>query len=242
MFARRVAELLFRNVWYKRRLPKSFGSRPIYVSPDAALRWLARSSYAFEKALLDLADTVQPGEVVWDIGASVGGFAIPAATRASFTLAVEADPFLASLLSRTVRQNPDLDVHVLCAAVSDRFGRDRFAISGRGRNASGLTAGRLSTMHGRSRQTISVPTTTLDALLSSLPAPDLLKIDIEGAELLALQGATHILNVIRPRLYIEARPPIRVEVEAFLARAGYDCAPRGDHDLLALPRMTALAA
>jgi hypothetical protein len=36
---RRVFERLSRNRVLKRRLPSDFGSRPIYVSPDAALRF-----------------------------------------------------------------------------------------------------------------------------------------------------------------------------------------------------------
>lgn len=39
-----------------------------------------------------------------------------------------------------------------------------------------------------------VPTVTLDHLLNHFPAPDVVKIDIEGAEALALAGATSVLK------------------------------------------------
>lgn len=49
--------------------------------------------------------------------------------------------------------------------------------------------------------TVQVPVTTLDQVFENAPAPTLIKMDIEGYELFALQGATHLaenptLNVI----------------------------------------------
>lgn len=44
---------------------------------------------------------------------------------------------------------------------------------------------------------------TLDVILESQPAPDFVKMDIEAAELLALQGATRLIQEARPVYYIE---------------------------------------
>jgi hypothetical protein len=44
---------------------------------------------------------------------------------------------------------------------------------------------------------------TADFLLKYWPKPDFVKVDIEGAEILFLRGATELLERVRPNMYIE---------------------------------------
>jgi hypothetical protein len=62
---------------------------------------------------------------------------------------------------------------------------------------------------------------TLDSLLESLGPPNFVKIDIEGAELLALKGATRLLDEARPALYIEVGSTHATEVSRILTEARY---------------------
>jgi hypothetical protein len=56
----------------------------------------------------------------------------------------------------------------------------------------------------RMTETISSRTATVDSLISGgLPAPDLIKIDVEGAEQLVLLGAQRCLSQTRPALILE---------------------------------------
>ncbi len=234
MLLRHAVELLARNRKFWRRLPARYGRRRILVSPDAALRWLQPGERAFERFLLDLADSLAPGMIVWDLGANVGAFAVPAAHRTGAkVVAIEPDPFLLGLLEQTCSANPDLDIEIVPAAVSDAKGDAELAVAGRGRACNALSAGHLPQDHGTSRGHITVPTTTLDDLLALHPPPDLLKIDIEGAELLALAGAERMLNVARPKICIEVRDETRREVERRLEAAGYRF--EGDENLIAEP-------
>lgn len=251
MTPRFIAERFFRDRILRRRLPERFGRRSIYVSPDAALRWLRPGETAFDSVLLNLADQfVAPGDVVWDIGANVGAFAFPAAHRSrAFVLAVEADMFLASALQQSAAHpdNADLDIRVLCAAVGDHDGVARFRIAGRGRAANGLETADVSTQHGNSRAVSTVPLLTLDTLLTDMPPPQLIKVDIEGGELMLLAGARKILNDIRPIIFIEVTSASWPEARALLTNAGYrlydadqplpDLAPAGDDacNVLAMP-------
>jgi len=236
MLFRHAIEMLARNRKFWRRFPSRYGRRPILVSPDAALRWLRPGEAAFEGFLLDLADTVRRGMIVWDLGANVGAFAIAAAHRSGAKLiAIEPDPFLADLLQRSCAANPDLDIELVSMAVADKEGEAELAVSGRGRACNALTAGHLPHDHGVSRGHIRVPTTTLDALLDRFPAPDLLKIDIEGAEALALDGASRLLTDIRPIICIEVRRETKDEVEQRLAACGYRC--EGGENLIAIPTL-----
>jgi FkbM family methyltransferase len=75
-------------------------------------------------------DWVEPDAVVWDVGSNLGLFALPAALKAARgrVYAFEPDVDLAGNLLRSLRlnQNKDLDVSVLCVAVSDVDGTATF--------------------------------------------------------------------------------------------------------------------
>jgi len=64
-------------------------------------------------------------------------------------------------------------------------------------------------------------TVTLDWLLGWFPAPAVVKIDMEGAEALALRGAERVLGEARPRLLLEVYEQNADEVGAILRGYGY---------------------
>ena len=136
---RRIVERLCRWKVVRRRLPNRCGSRQMFISPDSALQYLKPNLESSNAELFDVAfNHVLPGDCVWDIGANVGMFTFPAANAAGAegqVLAIEADPFLASLLQRSahLKSNADLRIHVLCAAASHGIGIERLLIAERGR-------------------------------------------------------------------------------------------------------------
>src|ERR1700709_849599 len=101
---RRIAEGFSRGVVFRRKLPPQFGGVPVYVTPEAGLKFWGPSRN-FDPFLYRMAaELVKPGSVVWDIGANVGLFSFSAASVAGSTgrvLAVEPDPWLCTLLNRT---------------------------------------------------------------------------------------------------------------------------------------------
>lgn len=246
---RTLVERLARNQSFTRRFPPAFGQRPIVVSPDAALRWLKPNASAFEEGLLAAAmQWIKPGMVTWDIGANVGVFAVAAGhlSRAP-VLAIEADPFLAGLLGKTSARNRDLHIDILCVAIGDRDGVAQFRVAGRGRASSGIAGGELSTQHGESRQVLHVPMLTLDRLLDDFAAPQFIKVDVEGAELLLLAGASRLLREVRPIFLIEVSAKTWSQAAQVFETAGYQLfdgdAPPGEErpasrattNVLALP-------
>jgi FkbM family methyltransferase len=222
---RQTVEQLARDKRMRRHLPSGFGRRPIWVSPDARLRFLKPGDSAFDLELLAIARRlVRSGDNVLDVGANVGEFALAAAHmcgRAGHVLAVEADPFLASLIQRTSQEpaNSEVRLEVICAAATNVTGIARFHIAGRGRAANALEQTG-STQMGGVRRSFWAPTLTVDALVESWEALRLIKIDVEGAELQVLEGAKRTLKSQRPLLLFEASLHIP-RIERLLKDLGY---------------------
>lgn len=216
-----------------RRLPN--GLR-IYVSPDAQLKYLRGS---FDADLIELAHShVGPGSVVWDIGANCGVFTFSCA-HAKKVYAMEADLFLVGLINRSIARNY-VSVTAVPVAVSHERGLGWFSIAKRGRASNHLStvAGNTQTGGERSRQL--VPTMSADDLLDSLEAPDLVKIDVEGAEVLVLSGAERLLSGIRPLIYLEVNDTTQAQCFAILRRHGYRMEKGGEMNYLCVPDSVAM--
>lgn len=138
-------------------------------------------------------------------------------------MSIEADIWLAQLLRRT-RNLPAYagkDIRVIPVAIAECDSTACFSIASRGRASnSQASAGGRSTMGGE-HESQYVPTLTLDSLLSTMPAPGFVKIDVEGAELLAIRGALKIIKEIRPIFYIEVGPLNHINVSSILEACGY---------------------
>ncbi|HXV77005.1 MAG TPA: FkbM family methyltransferase, partial [Candidatus Polarisedimenticolaceae bacterium] len=224
---RALFERLSRRVVLERRLPADLGGYAILVSPDASLRFWFRDLAAVDSVLLAAArELVRPGDVVWDVGANVGLFSFAAAGRSrpdGRVLAIEPDPWLAQLVNRSATLNPDLlgRFNVLQAALTERAGDAVLHVARRGRAANYVAGFMPSTQTGGVREALAVRAVTLDALLDDWPRPDVLKIDVEGAEASVLRGARRVLHEVRPRILCEVSQANRYEVSAAFDRAAY---------------------
>jgi hypothetical protein len=77
------------------------------------------------------------------------------------------------------------------------------------------------------RETQTVPSVSLDWAAERIPPPDVLKIDVEGAELGVFQGAAKLLETKRPVVLFESFVgESQDEITRILKRLGYtlyDC-------------------
>jgi FkbM family methyltransferase len=219
-------EKLTRSLTLKRRLPPPFASTRIYVSPSSALSYMFKRMDMIDPTLLRCAEhLVQPGDVVWDIGANLGLFATAAAARAGTkgqVIAFEPDIMLARLLQRSnaIRPPSSANIAIVSAAIAGDIALRNLLIATRGRASNALEGHGLSQMGSvADRQT----TVTLDMawLLDRLPAPQVLKIDIEGAEVEALQGQHRMLEDVRPIIICEVGLRNRRAITALFAATRY---------------------
>ncbi len=156
--------------------------------------WLG--SYELNKRLA-FERLVEPGSVVYDIGANVGYFSLLASVLAGpkgQVTAFEPLPRNIRYLMRHVQINHLENVRVIEAAVSDHDGDAAFNL------------GPSSAMgHLASEGELKVRMVSLDVLLAEgqLDPPDVIKLDVEGAEYAALRGGQSLLEAHRPLLFLD---------------------------------------
>jgi FkbM family methyltransferase len=166
--------------------------------------WLGTYEPQLQAAIQEL---VLPGQIVYDIGANIGFMTLLFAQCVESTGHVYAFEALPANLQR-LRDNIALNavddrVTIISAAVNDRSSSTKFYIgpsSGTGKLVK--SAGRSTIMY---RESIEVEGISIDDFIykSGNPAPDILKIDIEGGEVLALPGMSRMLHEKRPVVMIE---------------------------------------
>jgi FkbM family methyltransferase len=226
---RQLAERLSRRVVLRRRLPGEFGRATAYVSPRAGgLRYWRFDMRTIDPPLLRFADRyVMPGMKVWDVGANLGLFTFAAAYRAGPSgkvLAIEPDADNATLLFRTRRhmdRSRYADVDILVGAACAGGPRvARLAVAKRAAAANALV-GFGTTQMGGTLEERAVLAIALDELRGQYGDPDVMKIDVEGAEVEVLRGAHRVLSSARPTLFVEVAGENAAAVSGILRPHGY---------------------
>jgi FkbM family methyltransferase len=203
-FASLMTSLAFipRNTFVGRllRLPLRFIPRRQVMTVRSGLNvgchWIAGSSthgcwlgvYELDKQEL-VRQLVRPGMKVLDIGANAGFYTLAFARLVGASGHVWSFEPLASNVHHLLQHVELNDLHnvtIVQTAISDKSGLVGFQIHES--NAMGAMSA--------SSEAYCVPAVSLDDLLRNkwIEMPDLIKMDVEGAEALALSGASEILS------------------------------------------------
>ncbi|MEX2399801.1 MAG: FkbM family methyltransferase [Rhodothermales bacterium] len=167
-------------------------------------RWIAGSSlhscwlgtYEPDKQHL-VAEIIRPGMVVWDVGANAGFYTVAFSHLAGDSGAVYAfEPFAenADNILRHMRLNRLQNTTLVQAAVGEHDGLVGF------QTAELNAMGRIS----HDETNYLVPSLTVDAFIRQYPTsrPDVMKIDVEGAEEELLKGARTFLAETSPTIIL----------------------------------------
>lgn len=142
-----------------------------------------------------LIDHVCRGSVVYDIGANNGFFTLLAAKLSGpegHVYAFEPFPQNAEKIERAVEANHVSNCTVLAQAVAEVSGEAALHFE----TASGMATPTL--LNGRGQQVLNVQTIALDDFVTPENWPDLIKVDVEGAEELVLRGASRLFDGSKP--------------------------------------------
>lgn len=209
------------------------------ATPRGPLKFLAsRGHHAIgmaERMLEDEPETVEwietyvkSGDVLWDVGAAIGAYAMYAARGGATVVAFEPKATSYGLLTEHLHLN-DLGgpVAAYSLALSDRTGATRLELT------EIAPAGAMNALAGTQTQFGGTPTAFSQAIVAyrmddaitglGLPAPTHLKLDVDGAEGIILAGGPTTLRSVRSAIVeVEGRNADEAEtrIAAPLAAAG----------------------
>jgi FkbM family methyltransferase len=155
---------------------------------------IAMAHRRFEHEMIPIVSACDPAGIALDVGAWYGPWTYWLSKRVEQVIAFEPNPAVASTLRGWVGPN----VEVREEAVSARAERLHLAVTGKHRSEEGRSYIDLTE---QADHLVDVQAVTLDEL--GLERVRLVKIDVEGHELAALQGATDLLERCHPVLVVE---------------------------------------
>lgn len=188
--------------------------------PDDKLYWTGTWEHDVTTAIASLAP---PGSVCFDVGGHRGfmaGVMLRNGARSAYCF--EPNPANVAKIRDLAGLNPDLDLHLVPCAVGEADGTATFAIMPES------SMGKLDSSPFQPEAAVvdhlTVQVRSLDSLIDGgeVPIPSFVKIDIEGAELGALKGASKLIEKHGPSFLIEVHSlQLALACRDLLIAAGY---------------------
>ena len=187
-------------------IPRRFCGRWVWLHPQMFGEdlWSQEGHFLFPWIQRYLA----PGGVFFDVGAHWGLVSLFATRTAGKVIAFEASPLHVKTLNyhRKVNGLSDVIEVAPCAVTHETTAATPFYLVDGGKSwSNSLTIGDDSTpfIRPEMKTAISAPTISLDDFsCQSGHVPDVIKIDVEGAEQWVIEGAQHTLRTCRPVLIV----------------------------------------
>lgn len=162
-------------------------------------------SYWIEEVLAE-----SKNKVLYDVGANYGYYCLKLASRAQHIYAFEPVMRTYRTLVHNIQRNRLANVTAFALGLSDEYGSREInlytnsALNSLFRIDYPSVTGQREALVGKER----IALVTLDDVIGNqgLSPPDVIKMDIEGAELFALQGGRRALETHRPMLLLEFNP------------------------------------
>jgi FkbM family methyltransferase len=190
----------------------------------------------YERRLVDwLKETLRPTDVFWDVGANIGAITLVASRLCRRVVAFEPDPRSIRLLEWHLHENGVMNAQVMRVALGDVAGP---AVLHQAPAANTGMTSLVPNAEGATGPTIVTSVMRADDVLAGRPelVPDVIKIDVEGAEALVLRGAAGLLahGAVRAVVFEDdvnaAGAPANQRAVQVLVSAGYRIAPLGRSD------------
>jgi len=182
--------------------------------------WTGTYELAFAQRI---AAAVPRGGVAYDIGGWHGFFSgVMAAQGAAKVVVFEPLPDNVARIERLVALNPNLPIQLMPQALGAEEGVTEMVVMPD--TSMAKLAGSDFQPDATSATRLNVRISSIDSLVASgfLPAPNMMKLDVEGAEMMVLRGAASVLTEYRPVIFAEIHSSaLLVEATSYLLGLGY---------------------
>jgi FkbM family methyltransferase len=192
---------------------------------------------------------LRPGHTFIDVGAHIGYYSLKAAQETGHggrVVAVEPNPDTARQLRDNILHSGASGIAVEEVACADRESTIQLFASHRGNTGRSSLSAANAAMHSDAKPTMcTVRARPLDDIVAELRLPrvDVIKCDVEGAEVLVLKGAKETLARFRPTLVLEVLDyqlrqmnTSEAELAGLLSRAGYVRGRQADENIEWIPQ------
>lgn len=207
--AKMIGRLFFQGRYFYITMPEGFYIAGVGELMDTLVNLHNKNGISPNNIIVKkCAELLRPGSVFFDVGANHGYVSLALAVHGVSAnhrpgdgtrfFAFEPLPPLAKAMAQAVRLNGLDNVKVVNAALDREMATQSLFLPRFNIQASFMTRERRATR-------FDVQTFSLDALVEAgvLPPPDVMKIDVEGAEMRVLEGAVRTLQAHRPALLVE---------------------------------------
>lgn len=200
-----IKTFLFKRYWnIKGNFP--YFNQKVYFPKDSIIFLRAVDEGIYENENVSIINQLtKKGTTILDIGANIGLMTIPLLSHHTDVeiISVEASPNSFPYLLKTKNQSSfDKRWKLVNKAVSNHVGKISFQLAGKGNAAyeSILNTNRVDFVNA-----VEIECTTIDQIWHEHQKPKVsfIKIDIEGADLLALQGAKECIENCKPYILME---------------------------------------
>jgi FkbM family methyltransferase len=199
--------------------------------PEVALR----GAYAEFETVEWLRRVIKPNDTVIDVGANVGQMTLEAAHLvgpAGRVIAIEPAPGNIKILKKHISGNGFADRVTIVEAACGAHANGEITLHIFGDHGDSIGSGHniKEPAHEGKWISIKVPLCSVDTLCSNgFLKPDVIKIDVEGAELEVLRGALQTLEKVKPQVRFGFHPfafdypeKATIEIRSLFATAGYN--------------------
>ncbi len=172
---------------------------------------------------------LREGQIVLDVGAHIGAFALRASKfvgPSGLVIAIEPEPENFRLLVDNCALNHAVNIRPYNIALSSSPGTRKLRVYGRGRTMiHSIEDGGPpdEPQHGTGYRSVEVDCETLDSLSHRLGLKkiDVIKIDVEGHEISLLEGGIRVLENFRPDVVVEPSAAMQERVRTWFTDHGY---------------------
>ena len=215
--------------------------------PLKGYQWTTGSSYEYllgnyenPLAIDSFCLWVKPGSVFYDLGANIGFYAFLANRFISTgkIYSFEPSPISRKIFEQHLAINKKLMLHnnisILPFAISDREQEISFSNNEQRRDGNTYISG--STAYTEAKSIIIVKCFSIDELIEQgYEIPDIIKVDVEGAEFDVLKGAVNTLKKYKPDILLATHechlPGVKDSCINFLMKLGYTLKYTGTHNM-----------